>query len=671
LSFSLLTDSVFSLRIHGDAPSKGFRASLPGVLACLSSGDHLDFAALQPHQRHAWESFLVQLAAIAVHRDKAAALPSTYTDWKDALFRLVDGEGDAFHLVIEDLSKPAFLQCPTNSIAAWDVFPCPDTIDVPVTTKNHDYKTSRMFFASPEHWVYSLVSTQTMQGFWGRGHYGIARMNSGVGSRPLVTMSRSEDSSVRFRRDVRVLLKCREDIAKGRYKFKDGLALLWLYPWSGNRTLELNDLDPFFIETCARIRLTHTDSHISACMTHVNAAHVRIEKGDTGDVWTPIRREDRAALTVKKTGFSYDTVCDLLWSEKWEPSPASAYRPEDGGTPVLVFQALARGQGKTEGFHYRTLRIEGQALELYRTPEGRDALRIATEARVNAVQQVRLKVLKPALLCLVQGAPDRLNFEDNRVEVCLADFRSAVEEIFFEELFKEPVNRGIEEWNALLVRLAAGVLKDGMDALPIPQARRDQAIAGAWRTFCGSSYNLFAISGDSRESTELSPAENRAQVKINLIAHALVYQTSAEDLGWLRRLRTEDVESPQFALLYERFIHHRSDPPNLATDRRWAVIIRAMACLAGLHRPYIPLGKAMVRAQVEISRARVLLTARGEDLERVVNVLARQFSQRGTSVNHRDIAELILSDGHDQSICETSWSTKVRRRVARDFYASV
>jgi hypothetical protein len=287
------------------------------------------------------------------------------------------------------------------------------------------------------------------------------------------------------------------------------------------------------------------------------------------------------------------------------------------------------------------------------------------------VQQVRLKVLKPALLCLVQGAPDRLNFEDNRVEVCLADFRSAVEEIFLEELFKEPVNRGIEEWNALLVRLAVGVLKDGMDALPIPQARRDQAIAGAWRTFRGSSYNLFAISGDFSGDDELTPAESRVQTKIDLIAKALVYQTSVEDLGWLCRLRTDDLTSVNFSLLYERFVHHRFDPPDLVTDRKWTVIIRTMARLAGLHRPYIPLGKAMVRAQVEISRARVLLTARGEDLERVVNVLARQFSQRGTSVNHRDIAELILSDGHDQSICETSWSAKVRRRVARDFYASV
>jgi CRISPR system Cascade subunit CasA len=668
LSFSLLTDPVFSLRVRGSVPS---RLSLPGVLACLSSGDSIEFTALQPHQRHAWESFLVQLAAIAVHRDKATALPCTYPDWKDSLFRLVDGEGDAFYLVVEDLSKPAFLQCPTNSIAAWDAFSCPDTIDVPVTTKNHDYKTSRVFFASPEHWVYSLVSTQTMQGFWGRGHYGIARMNSGVGSRPLVTITRSEDSSIRFRRDVQVLLERREAIAKGRYKCKDGLALLWLYSWYGNRTLELNELDPFFIEACARIRLVCGGSRISARMTHVNKAHVRIEKGDTGDVWTPIRREDRAALTVKKTGFSYDTVCDLLWSEKWEPSPASAYRLEDGETPVLVFQALARGQGKTEGFHCRTLQIEGQALGMYQHPDGRDTLRIAGEARINVVQQVRLKILKPALLCLVQGAPDRLNFEDNRVESHLADFRVCVEEIFFEEMLKEPVACGIEEWNAMLVQLAVRVLEEAVDSLPIPQARRDQAIAGAWRTFRGSSYNLFAISGDSRESVELNPVENRAQVKINLIAHALVYQTSAEDLGWLCRLRMEDVESPQFALLYERFIHHRSDPPNLAIDRRWTVIIRAMACLAGLHRPYIPLGKAMVRAQVEISRARVLLTARGEDLERVVNVLARQFSQRGTSVNHRDIAELILSDGHDQSICETSWSTKVRRRVARDFYASV
>ncbi len=62
----------------------------------------------------------------------------------------------------------------------------PDAIDVLITSRNHDLKAARCANSEPEHWLFALVSLQTMQGFPGAGKYGISRMNGGFASRPAV-----------------------------------------------------------------------------------------------------------------------------------------------------------------------------------------------------------------------------------------------------------------------------------------------------------------------------------------------------------------------------------------------------------------------------------------------------------------------------------------------------
>ena len=63
----LLTEPTFRVRF-GDG--RNVELTLPGVLAALggeASPELESFAALQPHQHHAWHAFLVQLAAITLH----------------------------------------------------------------------------------------------------------------------------------------------------------------------------------------------------------------------------------------------------------------------------------------------------------------------------------------------------------------------------------------------------------------------------------------------------------------------------------------------------------------------------------------------------------------------------------------------------------------------------
>jgi CRISPR system Cascade subunit CasA len=69
--------------------------TLPGVLAGLRQDVITGFPALRAHQRHAWHSFLVLLAAIALHRAGLTKPPETEAEWRALLQHLTpDYPGD-------------------------------------------------------------------------------------------------------------------------------------------------------------------------------------------------------------------------------------------------------------------------------------------------------------------------------------------------------------------------------------------------------------------------------------------------------------------------------------------------------------------------------------------------------------------------------------------------
>ncbi|MDZ7717617.1 MAG: hypothetical protein U5K72_02205 [Balneolaceae bacterium] len=110
----------------------------------------------------------------------------------------------------------------------------PDELDMLVTSKNHDLKGNRILRPDPEHWLFALLTLQTMEGFLGRGNYGIVRMNGGFGNRPLVGLSPEKSWGKRFLRDVTVLLKNRSGLLN--LYTSNGQTLLWLPPgWEENK----------------------------------------------------------------------------------------------------------------------------------------------------------------------------------------------------------------------------------------------------------------------------------------------------------------------------------------------------------------------------------------------------------------------------------------------------
>ena len=55
--------------------------------AALMADDVIAFPALRPHQRHAWHAFLVQLGAMAIHRDGKDAPPEDADKWAKVIPR--------------------------------------------------------------------------------------------------------------------------------------------------------------------------------------------------------------------------------------------------------------------------------------------------------------------------------------------------------------------------------------------------------------------------------------------------------------------------------------------------------------------------------------------------------------------------------------------------------
>ena len=100
-----------------------------------------------------------------------------------------------------------------------------------ITARNHDLKNAVAKNAEPEDWIYALVSLQTCEGYSGGGNYGIARMNGGSSSRPMLGLAPARegdlslDLSAWWRRDVERLLEARR-AGEGRQRRREAGAAL-------------------------------------------------------------------------------------------------------------------------------------------------------------------------------------------------------------------------------------------------------------------------------------------------------------------------------------------------------------------------------------------------------------------------------------------------------------
>ncbi len=505
--FNLLTEPLIRLyRPGGDQ----LVASLPDVYAALMNEDVESFPARRPHQRHAWHAFLVQLGAMAICQAGRNGPPEDADEWSLLIRGLTPDypDDEPWHLIVEDITQPAFLQPPGCSGEEEkeyrDVVSTPDELDMLVTSKNHDLKSAVALQASPDDWVFALITLQTMEGFGGAGNYGISRMNSGLGNRPAFSLAPADGGiGAHVKRDINALLERMPVLLTELEMPEDGHKLLWILPWGGApaESLLVNRVHPLYIEVCRRIRLRSGDGgRIHGIRTTSKAARMdgKALKGRTGDPWTPIdKKRDGLPLTLGPGGFNYKRVADYLtnWEHPALLRPTSSEQ-RSGETMHLVARAMVRGQGKTEGYHERVIPIRktlrSAMLRRNASPEPGQIAQTRIEC-VSVVQRILSHAIQ---VFAARGDHDKVSPEHRTMaRVWLNRLDEIVDARFFEDLQRE-LEAGSSERqrirNNWLMNGSDGVidharvlLDDAESTLPCPSIHRYKARVAAEGLFEG------------------------------------------------------------------------------------------------------------------------------------------------------------------------------------------
>ena len=482
--------------------------TLPGVIAALARDEVEDFPALRPHQSPGWHMFLVQLAALALHEADRRDIPEDETAWAALLRGLTPDftEDEPWRLVVADATQPAFLQPPVpDGVTLSKNVPSADALDLLITSRNHDLKQAVARGGQPEDWLFALVSLQTGEGYSGKNNQGIARMNGGSSSRCMLALAplpetTGEDIKTMaprpgawFRRGVAVLLETRgqqlEKYSHLEYPATGGIKLTWLEPWLEEKQLQIRELDIWFIEVCRRIRLRQSGESLCARKgtskaTRINAKHL---SGVLGDPFAPVNKTDNKSFTLGGGDFNYRKLTELVLSGNWElpllAQPASFER--EGDTLMLIAQALARGNSKTEGFKSRALPIGGK---VSRALGSRHA-----ELHELAQDQMQIietfdKALSTALALIAAGG-DREKINKNHYAHA-RNARSRLDQeadaIFFEYLWKRFETQENDGFVKALFDKAKGIFEAACLTIRCASIFRPRAEARAERAFSGT-----------------------------------------------------------------------------------------------------------------------------------------------------------------------------------------
>ncbi len=485
--------------------------TLPGLFAALARDAVDSFPALRPHQGPSWHMFLVQLAALALRGSGQTDIFEGEAAWLAALRDLTQSfaTDEPWQLVVDDWTQPAFLQPPVpDGVTLGNLVSTPDALDLLITSKNHDLKQGVARQAEPEDWLFALVSLQTGEGYGGAGNQGIARMNGGSSSRPMLALAplptgTGKDMTprlgARFRRDVTVLLDTYESELE-RYEFyaKNGIGLTWLAPWPEGDQMQLKHMDLWFIEACRRVRLTMAGGVLSGWKgtsktTRINAKHLN---GALGDPFAPVHKTDNKSFTLAGRDFDYGTLVELLLSGNWEMPLLARPAGYDGEleTMALIAEALARGNSKTEGFKSRILPIAGKISRALGTK--REQLHELAKAQTETIAVFDKAIGGSLALAAARGEREKRK-KDHYTHAREAQrrFDHAVDGVFFEHLWDrlEARDKGPEaleaarlRWARTLYGFARAAFETALPAIPCAGVFRPRAEARARRAFYGT-----------------------------------------------------------------------------------------------------------------------------------------------------------------------------------------
>lgn len=489
---NLVTDSFIRA---GLLSGETVRLSLPEIFEAMGEDLIVEFTALRAHQRAGWHMLLVQLGALARHR--SGSHPRTAEHWAAALLALAPSE--AWDLIGADDEKPAFLQPPVSGTYD-DPNRSAGALDMLVTSKNHRVKSGTAPDAEPDVWLLALVTQQTMGGRAGPKNEGISRMNSGAGSRPFVGLAPAGGLGAHVMRDIEVMLDARADLLERTGLRDGGHELLWLLPWDGTAQLSPEELAPWYVDVCRRVRLRRDARGIF--WERQGSAKPRVNmvgrNGNTGDHWGPIGLRTGKLLTADTRGFSARVACDLLFPRDgkrlYQLPDAMRLRPGDRDMRVLM-RVLVGGQGKTEGYYEREVPFRSRTLSLLRSPEGEARLAEVAAEHLQELNELGEAIRKGVAALLTRGDREKMRSHDKRfldrvrkaADPVISRFEAAADPLFFERV-QDRVEEPEAELTQVrdLIGLARQALLSAVAETPLPASARLRTEFAAERAFNGT-----------------------------------------------------------------------------------------------------------------------------------------------------------------------------------------
>ena len=525
---NLLADSLIRVRLVDGMSAV---LSLPEVYETLAADKVAAFSALRPHQRHAWHAFLAQLGAIAVRRAGEATPPKTAGEWRGLLRNLTPEftHDEPWKLIVDDPAQPAFMQCPApNALGQYrGRVTTPDDLDILVTAKNHDVKQAVAVGCAPDDWMFALIDLQTMAGFLGAGNYGIARMNGGFSSRPCLGLAPADGGQgAHLFHDLQRMLAGLDSLLDNHPEYFDaetGTALLWLTPWDGTASLDLRELDPYFIEICRRVRLRAEIGRMVAWTAASKAPRVAAKdaRGNLGDFWTPVGANDAKALSLSSVGFRYDRLAKLLLDrDSFGLPPAMRAGSIRSGSWRVVARGVAGGQGKTDGYHERSdIAFDHRTAIAFGRREQRDVLARIGEAQIEEIREVE-RALRFGIAVAASGgklANDLTKADRMHANPYARRLDEAIDGRFFG--FLELRFRAVDdaasaarrvEFAQFMIDAARELLVEAVETVPCPAVRRHRARARAFSAFNGRLRGTRSVFSNQPEIFGLQETDNAA-----------------------------------------------------------------------------------------------------------------------------------------------------------------
>lgn len=490
--YNLLKDRIIPVEVWNG--EREF-CTLGGVLAALTQGRVKSFPHLRDHQIQAWHTFLVQLAVMAIDEAAGADSPKQMTSlmWDDALYS-IGGWYTTWELVVDDLTKPAFLQpphptessidyeAPTKGEFEYGEDPrrTPDALSVLFTNRQHSMKAEYLRDAQPIDWVYALVTRQTL-GYFSKGgggakcYYSISRVNSNFGNRLEMHVVPSIMWPDLFNTNVQQVLR------GNQIPDRDKIRLAWTEPWRGvkGQTIPAEEVSPLFIDVANRIRLLEGEGGIVARIAAT--ACIRVEQsGELCNPWQPTDcKKGKPASASEERRLRYDVVAPMIFGLGW--NMPDCLRPvTDGrdGPQQIEIRGMPRTQGKVLGIFHRQIEVPEDVLPLLGHPDG--DLAEEAEIRLDQCDTFLDEVFKPAV-CYVSNPPEKEQFaarwpsDDNRQSVVknwMNALRWKIDKCFFPRLWLSIYGgAGQHGWPIELLDLGHQVLSDCIMREPLPYGK--------------------------------------------------------------------------------------------------------------------------------------------------------------------------------------------------------